>query len=112
MRIGILLTTSPEHANTHTVGRLADGFLKTGCEVELFFMEDGVYNAVGRAGSRNPLYGNLEDLMGRGSKVYLCAVTAEARGLKQEQCLEGVEFSSQMELSQMVDRADRFLVFN
>lgn len=112
MQIGILMTTSPEHANAYTVGRLAEELLKGGHAVELFLMEDGVYHAALRQGARNPLYSNLQALMEEGGKVYLCAVTAEARGLRPEQCLAGVEFSSQYELSQMVERSDRFLAFN
>ena len=112
MQIGILLTTSPEHANTYTVGQLAETFLKTGHAVEVFLMEDGVYNVARREGARNPLYTNLGEIIELGGKVYLCAVTAEARGLKPEHCLERVEFSSQYELAQIVERSERFLAFN
>ena len=75
-------------------------------------MEDGVYNAVGLEGSRQPLYTGLQELIDLGAKAYLCAVTAEARGLNPDRCLKGVEFSSQFELSQIVERSDRFLAFN
>jgi tRNA 2-thiouridine synthesizing protein D len=110
MQIGILLTSSPEHENTHTVNQLSAGFLKAGHSVQLFLMDDGVYNAVKNL-SKNRLVTNLDQLMAEGVKVYLCAVTAEARGLKQENFLEGVELSSQYELSHIVDSSDRFLAF-
>ncbi len=112
MQIGILLTTSPQQANSYTVGKMAETFLTAGHGVEVFLMEDGVYNAVKNQEARNPLYSNLAQVMENGAQVYLCAVTAEARGLKPEACLSGVEFSSQLELSQIVDRSDRFLAFN
>jgi sulfur relay (sulfurtransferase) complex TusBCD TusD component (DsrE family) len=110
MEIGILLTSSPEHANTYTVGQLSSSFLKAGHRVQIFLMDDGVYNAV-KTPSKNRLFSNLDQLIAQGAKVYLCAVTAEARGLGQEDFLEGVEFSSQYELSYLVEQADRFLAF-
>ena len=111
MQIGILLTSSPEHENTYTVGQLSSAFLRAGHGVQIFLMDDGVYSAV-KNQSRNRLFTNLDQLMAQGAKIYLCAVTAEARGLGQEHLLEGVEFSSQYELSQIVERSDRFLAFN
>ena len=110
MQIGILLTSSPEHANTHTVGQLSSGFLKAGHGVQIFLMDDGVYNAV-KIPSKNRLFSNLDQLITQGAKVYLCAVTAEARGLGEGDFLEGVELSSQYELSHLVEQSDRFLAF-
>lgn len=111
MQIGILLTSSPEQENAYTVGQLAASFLKGGHGVELFLMDDGVYNAV-KNPSKNRLFSNLDQLIAQGAKVYLCAVTAEARGLGQEHFVDGIELSSQYELSQIVERCERFLAFN
>jgi sulfur relay (sulfurtransferase) complex TusBCD TusD component (DsrE family) len=69
-----------------------------------------VYNAV-KNPSKNRLFNNMDQLMARGAKVYLCAVTADARGLVQEDLLEGVELSSQYELSHIVECSNRFLAF-
>ncbi len=110
MQIGILLTSSPEHENTYTVGQLADNFLKAGHAVQIFLMDDGVYHAV-KNPSKNRLFSNIDQLMTQGVKIYLCAVTAEARGLVQEDFLDSVELSSQYELSQIVECSDRFLAF-
>jgi len=105
------MTSSPEHENTFTVGQLSASFLMAGHGVRIFLMDDGVYNAV-KNQSRNRLFTNLDELIAQGAKIYLCAVTAEARGLAQENFLEGVELSSQFELSQIVEDSDRFLAFN
>jgi sulfur relay (sulfurtransferase) complex TusBCD TusD component (DsrE family) len=111
MKIGILMTSSPEHENAHTVGQLSANFLKAGHQVEIFLMDDGVYHAV-KNESRNRLFSNVNELIAKGAKIYLCAVTAEARGLQENHLVEGVELSSQYELSQIVDGSDRFLAFN
>ncbi len=110
MQISILLTSSPEHENTYTVGQLSAHFLRAGHGVQLFLMDDGVYNAA-KNPSKNRLFSNMHQLMAEGAKIYLCAVTAEARGLAQEDFLEGVELSSQYELSHIVECSDRFLAF-
>jgi len=110
MQIGILLTSGPEHENTYTVGQLAENFLKAGHRVQIFLMDDGVYNAV-KNPSKNRLFSNMGQLMAQGAKVYLCAVTADARGLVQEDFLDGVELSSQYELSHIVECSDHFLAF-
>ena len=46
MKIGILLTTSKEYEDAHTVLNIADAALKEGHEVGIFLMDDGVYNIV------------------------------------------------------------------
>lgn len=104
------MTSSPEHENTYTVGQLSANFLRAGHGVQIFLMDDGVYNAV-KNPSKNRLFSNMHQLMAEGAKIYLCAVTAEARGLAQEDFLDGVELSSQYELSHIVECSDRFLAF-
>ncbi len=43
-KLGLLLTTSPEHANTNTVIKLAEAALEKGVEVRIFLTGDGVFN--------------------------------------------------------------------
>ena len=45
-RLGILLTTSPEHQNTGTALHVARAALELGHHVEMFLMDDGVYNVL------------------------------------------------------------------
>lgn len=114
MRVGFLLSSSPESEDGYTVGQLAGKLRLAGHDVSLFLMDDGVYHAATFADTDDGTgYSKLEiiRLMDAGVRVALCAVTAKARGLGKEQLTAGVELSSQYELSQMVKDADRFLVF-
>jgi sulfur relay (sulfurtransferase) complex TusBCD TusD component (DsrE family) len=110
LNFGILMTTSPEHQNCHTVSRLAEALLSAGHAVTLFLMDDGVYNLVPvpKAGSASSL---LREVQSKGLKISLCTQSAETRGLSESDCLTGVEWRSQHELSTIVAGADRFLTF-
>ncbi|MEW5768626.1 MAG: DsrE family protein [bacterium] len=107
MKFGMLLTTSPESQNSETVINLAEAALEAGHKVELFLMDDGVYNVVTGAG----ISARFAELITKGASLALCAHTAEERGVEKEDCLEGVGFAGQYELACMVNEADRFLTF-
>jgi len=107
MKLGILLTTSPENQNSHTVTNLAGAACEAGHEVELFLMDDGVYNIVKDV----PVSLKFAELMTKGASCALCGHTAEDRGVKKEACITGVKFAGQYELAVLVNEADRFLTF-
>jgi sulfur relay (sulfurtransferase) complex TusBCD TusD component (DsrE family) len=63
-KLGIFLSTSPEHENTHTVVKLAEAALARGHEVHIFIMCDGVHNA---------FVPSFEALVDKGARVILCS---------------------------------------
>lgn len=107
MKLNILLTTSPENLNRETVIKLATATIETGHSVNLFLMDDGVYNVV----LGNSVSPSFLEIMTKGVSISLCAHTAQERGVKKEDCLCNVNFAGQYELSCMVNEADRFLMF-
>lgn len=107
MKIGILLTTSPENQNSEVVINLTKAALESGNEVNLFLMDDGVYNVM----VRNKISPRFSELMAGGASLALCAHTAEERGVEKDDCLENVGFAGQYELACLVNEADRFLAF-
>jgi len=109
MTFGFLLTTSPERADARTVVRLAEAALQAGHRVELFLMDDGVYNVV--AGPKHPASGGFARLMDAGAAITVCATNTGPRGVTKEAALPGVRFGSQYDHAQMVARADRVLTF-
>jgi sulfur relay (sulfurtransferase) complex TusBCD TusD component (DsrE family) len=110
MTVGFLITTSPEHQNSYTVYRLAEAILAEGHRVEIFLMDDGIYNVV-RNEVKERLFSGFEPLMDKGARVVICALSAESRGFSEEDLLPGVGPMSQYELSDIVSRSDRFLYF-
>ncbi len=99
-KLGILLTTSPEGENTHTVVRLAEVALGAGLAVEIFLMCDGVSHL------REP---RLAGLSAKGAKVVVCAHNAIERKVERE---EFVQWGSQHDLAILINESDRFLSFN
>ena len=109
MTFGFLLTTSPERADARTVVRLARAALQAGHRVEMFLMDDGVYNVV--AAPNHPVSGEFARLMEAGVAITLCATNTGPRAVKKESALPGVRFGSQYDHAQMVAGADRVLTF-
>jgi sulfur relay (sulfurtransferase) complex TusBCD TusD component (DsrE family) len=81
--------------------------LNAGHEVEIFIMDDGDYNVV----SAHKIAPEFAELLDKGAKIGLCAHTAEDRGIKESDCIKGVNFAGQYELATLVNEADRFLSF-
>ncbi|MBI4316893.1 MAG: DsrE family protein [Chloroflexi bacterium] len=99
-KLGILLTTSPESENTHTVVRLAEAALAAGNEVQVFLMCDGVHNADDK---------RFLAILDRGAQVVVCAHNCIERSVSQR---ESIVWGSQYDLAQIVEQSDRFLAFN
>jgi uncharacterized protein involved in oxidation of intracellular sulfur len=96
--------------------RLANNLSKKSesVEVTVFLMGDAVSAA--KAGQQTPNgYCNLErmlkGLIGRGGKVLLCGTCMDARGLQEQELLEGSRRSSLDELTELTLVADKLLVF-
>jgi len=95
--------------------RLAQALLKTEPkpEVTLFLMADAVICA--KAGQTTPNgYYNLERMIkgvGRQGRVVLCGTCMDARGLADEELVEGAERGTMPQLAQLTTEADKVLVF-
>lgn len=95
--------------------RLADKLMKTdeAAEVTVFLMADAVGCA--KAGQKTPDgYYNLERMLKpiiRKGEVLLCGTCMDARGLSDEELMEGARRSSMAELAERTVAADKVLVF-
>jgi sulfur relay (sulfurtransferase) complex TusBCD TusD component (DsrE family) len=107
MKFGMLLTTSGENQNSEVLIKLAMAAIEAGHEIELFFMDDGVYNVM----TGNKISRRFAELIAKGASLSLCGHTAEVRGVEKEGCVEGVSFAGQYELACMVNETDRFVMF-
>lgn len=100
-KLGILLTTSPENEDLHTVINLCEAAIAEGKEVQLFMMCDGVYGSY---------CGQLTDLVPKGVKISQCHHNAEERKIHEE---EGgpVASASQYIFSGIISDVDRLITF-
>jgi sulfur relay (sulfurtransferase) complex TusBCD TusD component (DsrE family) len=98
-KLGILLTTSPEHANTNSVIKISEAALKYGVEVRIFLMCDGVLNV-----NHLPFI----RLLDRGARVCLCQQNLNERFQDET---NGVTLGSQYDFACNVKEVDRLLAF-
>jgi uncharacterized protein involved in oxidation of intracellular sulfur len=95
--------------------RLADKLMKTDetVEVAVFLMADAVGCA--KAGQKTPDgFYNLERMLKpilRKGEVLLCGTCMDARGLTEDELMEGARRSSMVELTERTMAADKVLAF-
>ena len=109
MIIGILLTTGPEYQNSQSVHTFSNALLRSGNEVRLFLMDDGIYNIV--CGLACEIAESFEDLQSKGLEIMLCRQSAERRGVLETNCLSKAAWRSQIELAKCIEQSKRFLSF-
>ncbi len=80
-------------------------------KVNIFLVEDGVYVAKRGQKADVRVEDMLKDAIRSGVTVRLCGNCAEARGLSQDELVEGAEMGIMKELVEWVDRSDKVLTF-
>jgi len=99
-KLGILLSTAPEHPNLETAIGLGGAALARGADLYLYLIDDGV---------RALADPRLRALPGRGAKLFVCAYGCQKRRLplsdKATNC-------GLVVLADIVNATDRFLSFN
>ena len=114
MKILLILNDPPYGTERSYNGlRLAKALAGKGAEVSAFLMADAVICA--KAGQKAPQgYYNLELMLksvARKGDVLLCGTCMDARGLADDELLEGAQRSTMDELALCTMAADRVLVF-
>ena len=99
-KLGLLLTTTPENENTHTVVKLAEAALLAGKEVHIFLMCDGVHNANDK---------RVLALIEKGVKVAVCAHNAKERHVAER---DQILWGSLYDFACIAEECDRLLAFN
>lgn len=99
MKLGILLTTSPENENTNTVIEISKAAREEGHDVSIFLMYDGVYNVNKK---------EFAELVDKGVEIAICAFNAEQRKVAK---VDGILFGSQYDHACIASDVDRFVSF-
>jgi len=93
--------------------RLAHALLRREADVTVFLMGDAVTSA--KAGQKTPDgYYNAERMVRRVTikgKVLLCGTCMDARGITDEEVINGAERSTMDALAEATEQADKVLVF-
>lgn len=113
----LFILNDPPYGTEHCFNalRLAQALLKTEPrpEVSVFLMADAVVCA--KAGQTTPNgYYNLERMIkgvARQARIVLCGTCMDARGLGDEELVEGAARGTMPQLAQLTSEADKVLVF-
>ncbi|MEA3274067.1 MAG: DsrE family protein [Pseudomonadota bacterium] len=111
----LLILNDPPYGTERSYNglRLAKALAGKGAEVPVFLMADAV--ACAKAGQKVPKgYYNLELMVKsiiRKGEVLLCGTCMDARGLTDDELVEGARRSTMDELAERTLGADRVLVF-
>lgn len=101
-KLGLMLSTAPEHPNLSTAIALAEAALARGADVYLYLIDEGV-RALG-----DP---RLRALPARGVRLFACAYGCQKRGLPLEDTPD-VTYCGLVVLTDLVNGTDRFLALN
>jgi len=99
--LGLLLSTGPENANLDAALSLSGAALKSGKDVYLYLIDEGVLT-VG-----DPRF---EPLRRAGLKLFACAYGAQQHGVPREE--EKATYCGLVVLSNIVSSCDRFVALN
>jgi tRNA 2-thiouridine synthesizing protein D len=80
-------------------------------KVNIFMLEDGVYVAKKGQKADVRIEDMLKDAINSGVKVKLCVSCAEARGITEDEIVDGAEIGVMKELSEWIERSDKVMVF-
>lgn len=100
-KLGLMLSTPPDHPNLAVMTKLAQTALRQGDSVYLYLIDEGV-----RA-LDDP---RIEELARAGVKLFACAYGAQKRGLPTNN--PAATYSGLVVLNDLIDGCDRFLSFN
>ncbi len=94
--------------------RLSEALLAVGVEVRIFLYGDSVVAA--KKGQTTPTgYYNIGDMMGgiinKGGEVKACLTCSKARGIKQEDYIEGAVIGKTLDLAHWIKEGGQVMVF-
>ena len=101
-KLGVLLSTRPDHPNLETAVGLSDAALARGAQLYLYLIDDGV-----RA-LDDP---RIKALPGRGARLFVCAYGCQKRRIPLSEG-DSVTYCGLVVLTDLINGTDRFVALN
>ncbi len=102
-KLGILLSTPPDHPNLSTVTRLCEECLRSDVDVYLYLIDEGVKNLTDQ---------RLLGLSMTGTKLFACAYGCQQQGVSTGNLDPTIQLCGLVVLSNIINGCDRFVAFN
>ncbi len=99
-KLGILLSTKPDHPNLETCLALSRAALERGGDLYLYLIDDGVWNIDDE---------RILDLGRRGAKLFVCAYGCQRRRLP---ITDKATYCGLVVLTDLINGCDRFVALN
>ena len=101
-KLGLMVSTGPDHPNFETAVALARTALTRGANLYLYLIDDAV-TALADA--------RVRELPASGAKLFVCAYGCQKRGIPLED-VEGVTYCGLVVLTDVINNTDRFIALN
>lgn len=101
-KLGLLLSTGPDHPNLDTALGLSTAALDRGADLYLYLIDDGV---------RVLQDSRLRSLPGRGAKLFVCAYGCQKRRIPLEDSPD-LTYCGLVVLTDIINGTDRFVALN
>jgi len=101
-KLGILLSTGPDHPNLDTAIGLGTAALSRGTDLYLYLIDDGV---------RALQDARIRRLPDRGAKLFVCAYGCQKRRIPLED-LPAISYCGLVVLTDLLNGTDRFIALN
>ena len=101
-KLGVLVSTSPEHPNLSTAVQLSRAALERGADVYLYLIDDAV-SAMNRP--------DVQELSGRGAKLFVCAYGCQHRHIPLKDT-DTVTYCGLVVLTDLINGCERFIALN
>lgn len=114
MKFTVIITTAPYgQERAYSALRFALTSLLEDIEINIFLLEDGVYVA---KNNQNPAevpnyLEYLENCIEAGAVVKVCGPCCKARGLNEQDLIEGVQLATMHDLVAFVKESDKVITF-
>jgi len=101
-KLGLMVSTAPEHPNLDTAIKLGGAALDRGADVYLYLIDDGI------AGVEDA---RVQSLAERGAKLFVCAYGCQKRRIPLEDSPD-LTYCGLVVLTDIINGTDRFIALN